>query len=334
LTHTVQQRGGQLHGDLQGQTETEIARNLILKSPSDVIQRDDDLLNPDVWQAKSEGKGKKRAKKLQAIDEAVSKYHSLKGEAVDKRIAALDKISEVIADWKSSTRRAEKQKIWKWIKKLRDEAGEAYRIVHIEKRQAEEAAKKAGSISEIIKDVDKSLAKEALAKAVFDNFIKWCQDKNVNYKTGSAVNILVAGKGPSYCKPLSEALKEVFGAVGVAVSVEKLTQEWFTTKPLPNFIDQNTNGNLKDAGSDYGAGEGRRFFFSEHWVAKVNGTVYDPTSGEIGDPAAKIVTSGFSKKKRTIDGKEEEVYVKGGTWIRALPGEVDCSAFGYELHSS
>ncbi len=331
LTHVVQQRGGQLHGDVQSQTETELTCNLS-KSPSDVIQRNNDLLNPDVWQAESGSKGKKRAKKLKAIDEAVSEYHSLKGEAVDRRIAALDKISKAIADWKSSTWFAEKRKSWEWIKKLRDQVGEAFRIAHIEKKQVEEAAKKVGSVNEILGDVNKGLAKDALTKAVFDNFIKWCRDKNVKYKTGSAVNILVAGKGPSYCKPLSEALKEVFGAVGIDAIVDKISQEWFTTKPLPNFIDQTTSGNLKDSGSGYGAG-GRRFFFSEHWVVKVNGTVYDPTSGEVGDPAAKIVTSGFAKEKRTINSKEEEVYVKGAAWIRALPGQVDCSAFGYELHS-
>jgi len=341
LTHVVQQKGGQLHSALQGQTETKIAGNLISKSPSDVIQRNDDLLDPVTWKDKSAIEGVSRSWKLRAIDKSVSKYNSVKDKDVDTRIAALGKISEAIQKWKESQGKGESYKEsqrWGWIEKLQTQTEHAWLDATIEKKKEVERAAADESIDEILEGVDRSAPdKVALASTVFQKFITWCGSKGVTYRTHNvSTDPLVAKGGTAYCEGLALSLVKVFQSCHIDdAEVYELPQEWFTTHPLPNFIDQTTNGNLKEAGSNYGAG-GRRFFFNKHWVTKANdGTIYDPTSGEIGDAASgKIDKAGFTTEERTIEGKQEEVYVKDGTWIRAIPGQVECSKYGYEIHSS
>ena len=341
LTHVVQQKGGQLHSDVQGQTETELARNLISKSPSDVIQRNDDLLDPEIWKDKSAIEGVSRSWKLRAIDKSVSKYNSAKDKDVDTRIAALEKITTAIENWKKSKGKGESYKEsprWEWVEKLQKQAQDAWLDATIEKKQEAERAAADESIDEILEGVDRSAPdKTSLASTAFQKFITWCGSKGVTYRTHNvSTDPLVAKGGTAYCEGLALSLVKVFQSCHIDdAEVYELPQEWFTTHPLPNFIDQTTNGNLKEAGSDYGAG-GRRFFFNKHWVTKANGgTIYDPTSGEMGAAASgKIDTAGFTKEKKTIDEKEEDAFVKDSDWIKIIKGdsEVTCGVDGYEYH--
>jgi hypothetical protein len=341
LTHVVQQRGGQLHGDVQGQTETEIARNLISKSPSDVIQRNDDLLDPEIWKDKSAIEGVSRSWKLRAIDKSVSKYNSVKDEDVDTRIAALEKITTAIENWKKSKGKGESYKEsqrWEWVEKLQKQAQDAWLDATIEKKQEAERAAADESIDEILEGVDRSAPdKVALASTAFQKFITWCGSKGVTYRTHNvSTDPLVVKGGTAYCEGLALSLVKVFQSCHIAdAQVYELPQEWFTTHPLPNFIDQTTNGNLKEAGSDYGA-VGRRFFFNKHWVTKANGgTIYDPTSGEMGAAATgKIDQDGFTKGKKKINEEDVDAFVKDSDWIKIIKGdsEVTCGVDGYEYH--
>ena len=340
LTHVVQQRGEQLHSDVQGQTETELARNLISKSPSDVIQRNDDLLDPETWKDKSAIEGVSRSWKLRAIDKSVSKYNSAKDKDVDTRISALGKISGAIQKWKESKGKGESYKEsqrWGWIEKLQTQTEHAWLDATIEKKQEAERAAADESIDEILEGVDRSAPdKVALASTAFQKFITWCGSKGVTYRTHNvSTDPLVAKGGTAYCEGLALSLVKVFQSCHIDdAEVYELPQEWFTTHPLPNFIDQTTDGNLKEAGSAYGA-DGPRFFFNKHWVTKANGIIYDPTSGEVGAAATgKIDQDGFTKDKKKINEEDVDAFVKDSDWIKIIKGdsEVTCGVDGYEYH--
>ena len=330
LTHVVQQKGGRVHPDTQDRTGLKLTQNTIKRSPSNVIQRVD-FLDPTMWD-------KDLIKAEKNIFKAVQKYQKVRGGTIDERRKALWAIGALIFKWQQSyAKKKDKDKkpeIWEKIDTLREQSEEALRNLNAEEKKQKELEASRPAMEEIAEGVNLKASPAVVAKGLFDGFITWCQGKGIKYNTGSKADPLIAKGGQAYCQAFASSLARLFNYHGIKAGVDTVGKENFTTKALPKFIDPTTQGNLKDNGQNYGQG-GCRFFFTEHWVTKVNNKIYDPTIGEIGDDATKkIDKDGFAKDKKKIGGKDEEVYVKDSDWIRIIRAdpEVTCGLEGYEYH--
>ncbi|MFC2008189.1 DUF4157 domain-containing protein [Chloroflexota bacterium] len=333
LTHVVQQ-GGRKHYQRRTNTGSEAATIVRRSQPRIVQKKIPDFLVPATWISESKKFWYERSEPLRQIDLAVSKYDLAKRthKSVDEQIKCLEDINTKIADWKESKGEAAEGEAEPWVLSKRFEAIEGL-IRTVGGRL--DALKREKRTQEVYQEIARIYGPfpEGLTERIdtlFLGYRQWCRAKNIKYNTKATRDPLeegTSGKSTS-CEFFCRGLQAVLIAAGVQnAKVRAINRTNFVTKGLTGFIDQDCSGNVKLANQQY---NGKRFFFSNHWIVDVGGQTWDPTAGQ--DPQFNEELTGFKLEDVLFPGgsKPKKAYVKGNYVLEVITNGVDFGD-GYEL---
>ena len=293
-------------------------------------------------------KTRDRSAPLQQVDQKVFAYNKLvwvNNKDYEGRKQLLIDIENIIILWKNSKgdrpleghKPSEDKKRWPALSKLRVEATTESQLVQQlindvaqqEKERLEQARDDliASIFAEEIRGIED---KGARADRLFTDYMAHFKGKaDYTLKTVAGNNIYTGGAKIA-CATISAGLRDAFRFFGLTSSVEQIPAKYFITKKIgASFMDSNAVGNVKRPNGDYS--DEKRFFFTGHWIVKVNGNKYfDPTSGiPVGADGAEIIDPKYTDLKSKAPNYEKGDTIKLTTLIDGAP-----SGSGYLLEET
>lgn len=304
----------------------------------------------DEWVTDSELDGtlwgtKKRSTALKAVDKAVGDYEAYhNSDNYEERRDTMWAIAYAIDAWRKSKGdegyEAEQPSIhtnrWAKIKELKDAITVEDRAIQQlinaredEKRRIakeEQDRKIAAFVPDEVKNLEDNNAKATRIFNLYMERFRGTASYTLSTDPGAS---MYNDEGTIACATISAGLRDAFRYAGLTSSVIKIPHEKFITKPITDaFMDTGAVGNVKRPDGSYS--DEKRFFFTEHYIVKVNGTQhFDPTSGVVvSADGGEIIDP---KYMDLVDSDVQYQYKKGDNLtLDALIGDAP-SGSGYVL---
>ncbi len=205
-----------------------------------------------------------------------------------------------------------------------DQRVQALQLAETQEQDRKKVAKyipKGGDTETLFSTHGKDDVRQEIINSIFDDFMNYGQGRFTYSTSVSKQESLQGGGTTGACASFAGEFRSLVNAAygKKILKVEMIAAKNFYTIPISqmNFIDTKCPGNLidltcseKESLDSYVASDAKRYFFSEHWVAKYNNYTYDPTTGLHGSAADNTVAeSGFV-------GTPDTYYKKGNEYIK------------------